>query len=263
MRRLLKVEDAAFSYEGTSMVFKHVNFQLAKGEILTILGPNGAGKSTLLSCVSGFRKLSCGSVQLNDKELTGIKGRELARMVGFVPQTQVRTFDFSVREYIAMGRAPYLGYGRTPSASDYERVDAVMEQLHLTHLREKVYTKISGGECQQVLIARVLVQDPQIIMLDEPVNHLDYGNQIRILKLLKQLSVKGYGIILTTHMPDHALLLDGTVGILDRSGHFTVGTPGELLTEEKLYELYEERISCTYVDAVKREASIPYPLDEL
>lgn len=262
MTNLLEVADAEFSYDGATTVFRQVNFQLKKGEILTILGPNGAGKSTLLSCISGFRKLVKGTVTLGGQDLSAVKGRKLAQMVGFVPQSQVRTFDFSVREYIAMGRAPYLGYGKTPSASDYAMVDAVMEQLNLTHLKDKVYTKISGGECQQVLIARVLVQDPQIIMLDEPVNHLDYGNQIRILKLIKRLSTEGYGIILTTHMPDHALLLDGTVGVLDRSGHFTVGTPRELLTEEKLYELYGEKISCTYVDAVKREASIPYPLGE-
>lgn len=261
--KLLEVRDAEFSYDGKQMVFEHVNLELKKGEILTILGPNGAGKSTLLSCISGFQKLRRGNVLLREQDLAELKGKKLAQMIGFVPQTQVRTFDFPVREYIAMGRAPYLGYGQAPSEADYRLVEQVMEQLGLTYLSEKAYTRISGGECQQVLIARVLVQDPQIIMLDEPVNHLDYGNQIRILKLLKKLSGEGYGIILTSHMPDHALLLNGTIGVLDRKGHFTTGTAGELLTEEKLMQLYGEKISCTYVDAVKREACIPYSLEDI
>ena len=260
---LLKVTDAEFSYDGKRSVFENVSLNLKKGEMLTILGPNGAGKSTLLSCISGFQKLQKGKVLLAGQDLSEVKGRKLAQMIGFVPQTQVRTFDFPVREYIAMGRAPYLGYGQSPSGSDYKRVDQIMEQLGLTYLGKKAYTRISGGECQQALIARVLVQDPHIIMLDEPVNHLDYGNQIRILKLLKKLSEKGYGIILTSHMPDHALLLNGTIGVLDRNGHFTTGTAGELLTEEKLIQLYGEKISCTYVDAVKREACIPYSLEDI
>lgn len=260
MEKLLEVRDAQFSYDGRKNVFEQVNLDLKKGEILTILGPNGAGKSTLLSCISGFQKLQEGKVLLNGKDLSEVKGRKLAQMIGFVPQTQTRTFDFPVREYIAMGRAPCLGYGQSPAKEDYELVDQVMEQLQLTSLRDKAYTRISGGECQQVLIARVLVQNPQIIMLDEPVNHLDYGNQIRILRLLKKLSGKGYGIVLTSHMPDHALLLNGTIGVLDRKGHFTTGTAKELLTEEKLIQLYGEKISCTYVDTVKREACVPYAL---
>lgn len=165
---LLEVRDAEFSYDGQQMIFEDVNLELKKGEILTILGPNGAGKSTLLSCISGFQKLRKGNVLLRKKDLSELKGKKLAQMIGFVPQTQVRTFDFPVREYIAMGRAPYLGYGQSPSEADYR--------------------------------------------LDEPVNHLDYGNQIRILKLLKKLSGEGYGIILTSYMPDHALLLNGTIG---------------------------------------------------
>lgn len=257
---VLEVKNAGFSYVGASPVFEGITFDLKKGEILTILGANGAGKSTLLHCISGFQKLEHGSVYLKGQNLEHLKGKKLARIMGFVPQTQTRTFDFPVREYIVMGRAPYLGYGQSPSAADYQMADRVMEELNLTHLANKLYTKISGGECQQVLIARVLVQNPEIIMLDEPVNHLDYGNQIRILRLLKQLAQKGYGIVLTTHMPDHALLLDGTVGILDQNGAFSVGRAKEQLTEERLFELYGERICRTYVEKVYREASIPYAL---
>lgn len=125
---LLEVRDAEFSYDGQQMVFEHVNLELKKGEILTILGPNGAGKSTLLSCISGFQKLRRGNVLLRKKDLSELKGKKLAQMIGFVPQTQVRTFDFPVREYIAMGRAPYLRYGQSPSEADYRLVDQVMDQ---------------------------------------------------------------------------------------------------------------------------------------
>ncbi|MDO5423314.1 MAG: ABC transporter ATP-binding protein [Eubacteriales bacterium] len=257
---ILKVRNAGFSYAKGAKIFENVAFDLKRGEILTILGPNGAGKSTLLSCVSGFRGLHTGSVELDGKNLGKISRRQLAKWIGFVPQNQVRTYDFSVREYIAMGRAPYLGFGKSPSEADYAMVNEVMEQMNLSYLAEKPYTKISGGEGQQVLIARVLVQKPQIIMLDEPVNHLDYGNQIKILKLLKRLAEENYGIILTTHMPDHAILLGGTIAILDREGHLEIGDAKELLSEESLYKLYGEKICRTYVEKVGREACIPYSL---
>lgn len=256
----LKIINAGFSFVKGNTLFKNVNFELKNGEIITILGPNGAGKSTLLSCISGFRKLDEGKVELNGADLKKISGRQLAKSIGMVPQNQVRTYDFSVREYIAMGRAPYLGFGKSPSKDDYKLVDEIMDQMKIRYLSDQLYTKISGGESQQVLIARVLVQQPQIIMLDEPVNHLDYGNQIKILKLLRQLAEKGYGIILTSHMPDHALLLDSTIGILNRDGHMQMGKASALLSEENLLNLYGEKICRTYVEKVKREACVPYPL---
>ncbi|MDD2959368.1 MAG: ABC transporter ATP-binding protein [Lachnospiraceae bacterium] len=257
---LLEVTQASFSYGKEEPIFQNVDLTLKKGEILTILGPNGAGKSTLLSCISGFHKVSHGILRIGGQDLYKTAPKQLARQIGFVPQNQIKTYEFSVREYIAMGRAPYLRFGQSPSKADYQMVDEVMEQMNLLPLAEKSYTKLSGGECQQVLIARVLVQQPQIIMLDEPVNHLDYGNQLKILRLLKQLSARSFGIILTSHMPDHALLLEGTIGIMDREGNFTLGTAKTLLHEEQLQTLYGEKICRTYVEQAKREACIPYPL---
>ncbi|MDO4260614.1 MAG: ABC transporter ATP-binding protein [Eubacteriales bacterium] len=257
---ILKVEGAGFSYKKGKPLFSDVNFELHQGEIFTILGPNGAGKSTLLSCISGYFPLSSGEVSVGGRGIREYSSRELARWIGVVPQMQAKTYDFSVREYIAMGRAPYLGFGKSPSRTDYALVDQVMEELGISRLADQFYTRISGGECQQVLIARVLVQQSRIILLDEPVNHLDYGNQIRILRLLKKLAGRDYGIILTTHMPDHALMLGGTVAVLDRQGRLEVDKSGRLLGEEYLYELYGERICRTYVEKAGREACLPYPL---
>lgn len=157
---------------------------------------------------------------------------------------------------MVMGRAPYLGMFAQPSERDYGRVEEVLEELGISHLAERPYTELSGGERQLVSIGRAIVQDPELIILDEPTNHLDYGNQFRMLKLIERLAKKGYGIILTSHMPDHVLMLNGKVGILGADGQLQVGTTDEIMTEENLEALYQVDIHMIDVEQVGRKICV-------
>lgn len=123
-------------------------------------------------------------------------------------------------------------------------------------MAEKAYTEISGGERQQVTIARALAQEPKVILLDEPTAHLDYGNQIRTVRLIRELADEGYGVIMTTHNPDHVLMLGGKVGVLDREGRMEFGDAGVILTEEKLSRLYQVRLRLVQVEGLDREACV-------
>lgn len=256
----LNAENISFQYSPESVVLQNVSFSVERGEILTIIGPNGAGKSTLLNCICGLLSNYSGSVLIDGKNIRHIPPRKLAKHIAYVSQNQNRVYDYTVREYVAMGRAPYIGYAQSPSRADYELVDAALEKMGLEHLAYKFYTQISGGECQRAMIARAMVQQADLIIFDEPTNHLDYGNQIKVLRQIQDLSRDGFSVIWTTHTPDHALMIDGKVAILNHEGHLVTGISTDLLSQERLTELYQARICRTFVEDADREACIPYRL---
>lgn len=253
---MLKVENAKYSYSKGQTIFSDINFSLNKGDIFTILGPNGVGKSTLLNCLGNLLTLETGKIYVNGKEMHKIPINELAKEMGYIPQIHTPSFDYTVRDYIVMGRAPYMSMLKTPGKEEYDKVDEVMENLKISHMADKAYTRLSGGERQQIQIAKVLVQESKIILLDEPTNHLDYGNQIKVLKTLAGLSAKGITILMTTHMPDHAILLGGKVGILAPGGHMTIGNANEIITEEALNSIYNTDLHLIYIDKLKRNACV-------
>lgn len=245
---LLEVRDLSFSYRGSGRwVFRNVNLSLAAGDVLTILGPNGAGKSTLLNCLVNLLKPNSGEILLDGCPLPKMRLRDVARVIGYVPQDHTAMYAYTVRDFVVMGRAPHLGTFRKPSAADRAIADEVMGDLNILHYADKPYTQISGGERQQALIARSLVQEPKVIMFDEPTNHLDFGNQLRTINKICGLAKKGYAVVMTTHMPDHAIRLGGVTAILNRRGEFLCGSTDEVITEENLRDIYRTDIRIVYV----------------
>lgn len=254
---ILEVKDLSFSYDNTRIIFEKVNFGVDKGEIFTILGRNGAGKSTLLNCVANLFVPKSGGIYLNGQPMNKMKLTQIAQVIGYVPQVHNPAYSYTVRDFTVMGRTPYIGALSKPSKADYDKVDEVLEELGIMKLRDKSYTAISGGERQQVTIARVMVQEPQLILLDEPTAHLDYGNQLRTVKMIKKLADRGFGVIMTTHNPDHAMLLGDKVAILDKQGHLNVDKAEHSLTEEALSELYDIDLKMVYVEEAHRKVCVP------
>ena len=253
---ILEVKNLQFAYDADRTIFEDVCLSVDPGQIFTILGRNGAGKSTLLNCLANLYTPKAGEILLDGQPMKNMKLTDVAKIIGYVPQIHVAAYAYTVRDFVVMGRTPYIGLLSHPSKADYEKVDAVLEELNIYHLRDKSYTAISGGERQMVTIARAMVQEPKLILLDEPTAHLDYGNQLRALKLIKSLSRRGFGVIVTTHNPDHAILLDDTVAILDKAGHLNVGKTSELITAQSLSELYDINLYLEYKEKVKREVCV-------
>ena len=187
---ILEVSNLGFHYHNSRTIFREVSFSVDKGEVLSILGPNGSGKSTLLNCIANLYKPVSGQILLNGKPVSRMNLRDVARVIGYVPQIHTPAYAFTVREFAVMGRTPYIGAFTTPSAEDYRIADEALERMGITHLRDKPYTEISGGERQQVTIARVIAQQPQLILLDEPTAHLDYGNQHRVVQMIRKLAAE-------------------------------------------------------------------------
>lgn len=254
---IYEVKNITFSYGNDERkVLDNASLELNEGEVLCILGPNGAGKTTLLNCMAGLLKPESGSIALCGKELGSMNAKEIAAKVGYVPQIHTPSFDYKVLDFVLMGVAPHKGVFSGPSKEDEELCLDVLKSMKLNHLAEKSYMEISGGERQQLLIARSIVQRPKAILFDEPTAHLDYGNQHRVLKRVRQMADEGYSVIITTHNPDHALLLGDKAAIVDKSGKIIKGSSREIITEERLCAVYDTDIKLMWIEELGRTACL-------
>lgn len=253
---ILEVKNLGYQYYNSRRIFHDVNFQLDKGQVISILGRNGAGKSTLLNCLANLYKPTTGEIFLEGKDMRNLPLNQVSRLIGYVPQVHYPVYAYSVRNFVVMGRTPYIRAFSSPGRRDYEKVDQVLEKLKISHLADKAYTEISGGERQQVTIARALVQEPKVILLDEPTAHLDYGNQIRTVKMIKELSDEGFGVIMTTHNPDHVLMMGGLAGVLEPDGVLEFGRSEDILTEDRLSELYDVKLRLLHIDELGRDTCV-------
>lgn len=253
---VLEARDLGYFYQAERLIFHDVSFTVKPGQIFTLLGPNGAGKSTLLNCLAGLAAPKTGRVLVGGKPIESYSPRDLARAIAYVPQNIHVTYGYSVREYLVMGAAPRLGMFQTPGPSDYAKVDEAIEILELQELADRTVSRLSGGERQRVAIARAIVQDPHVILFDEPTSALDYGNQIRVMRTVKELSERGFAVVMTTHNPDQPILLQGTVAMLDRDGSLVVGDAQSSITSERLSRLYGTELHLVYVDEVDRIACV-------
>lgn len=255
---IVEAKNINFSYQKNGrQILNDVSLSLKEGEVMSILGPNGAGKSTLLNLIATLLTPDTGEIFLCGKDTKKMKPKEVASILSYVPQTHTPAFSYTVFNFVLMGRAPKVGMFEKPKAEDFKLVEEVLEEVGILKLADKPYTEISGGERQQATIARALVQEPKAILFDEPTAHLDFGNQIKTLRTIKHLSEKGYAVIMTTHNPDHAIMLGGTTAILDKQGKLTVGPAEEIITEQTLKEVYDTKLKLSYFDEAGRLVCIP------
>lgn len=225
---MLELRDAGFGYDG-SFLFRHVDLSVPAGEVVALLGPNGRGKSTLLKCAAGILRPTEGSAQR-------------AERFGFVPQAHQVVFAFSVFDMVLMGRARHVGPFATPSAGDRTAAGQALSRVGLTSLAGRSYPTLSGGERQLVLIARALASGARLLLLDEPASALDLSNQGVVLRLLADLAADGFGVLVTTHHPEHAAAVASRTALLFGPGDFRVGPSREVLTADNLTELYGVQI---------------------
>lgn len=236
---ILSVTDLAFAYPGHAAAFQRVSFSLAAGEIMTILGPNGVGKSTLLRCLSQALVPTQGKVILAQRPLAAYSSRMLARQIAVVPQNYHLETDLRVAEYVLTGRIAYHPLWGQPNQADRQLVNNILTQLQLQDLSQRRVTTLSGGQKQLVTIARALAQQPQVLLLDEPMAALDLGRQAQLLQQLKSLQNQGMAILLTSHLPNHAFMLGGKVGLLSPTAPWQAGPVNETATEANLSALYQ------------------------
>ncbi len=248
---LLNVNQLYFAY-GDRTIFDQVSFDLEPGQIMTILGPNGVGKSTLLSCLTNQLKEANGQININDRPLDSWTPKDLAQHMALVPQDYRSGAHLTVIDYLTTARAPYLGLGQVPNGKDEQLAIDVLEDLGIKQLLHRRLPTLSGGQMQLVAIARALVQEPELLILDEPMAALDLGRQRQVLKIVQQLAKRGVAIILTTHIPNQALLLNDQVGLLFPGGEFLAGHCQEIISSDRLEKLYHCPVKVVYVPELGR-----------
>jgi iron complex transport system ATP-binding protein len=237
----LSIENLYFSYN-SAPVLKGVSFSADYGELIYILGPNGVGKSTLFRCILGQLKSSRGNILISGKSISDYSIAELAKEVAYIPQSYKPTFNYSVLQTVTMGRTVYMPLFASPSDSDYEKSREVLEKLGISDLAERGVTEISGGERQLVLIARALVQDAKILIMDEPTSNLDYGNQLRIQNKMRHLSEEGMLVIQSSHNPQNALQFADRVIAMYDGMNVASGKPGEVINPNLMEQLYALKV---------------------
>jgi iron complex transport system ATP-binding protein len=238
-----------FAYPASAAtVLQDLDLQIPANSITAVLGPNGAGKTTLLHLILGYRQPQRGSVAIAGRPLTSYARRELSRLVGLVPQDEHPTFDFSVLEYVLLGRAPYIGPLDMPGEADVAMAEAAIASAGVAHLRDRAITTLSGGERQLVTIARALAQQPRIFLLDEPTAHLDLGNRSRILNILRHLQRAGATVVLTSHDPDAVAAVADYVVLMRAGQPLEAGPPEAVLTEATLSATYGAPVRVLRVD---------------
>lgn len=253
---IMEIKSISYSYDGITDIFKDISFSIKKGQIITILGPNGVGKTTLLNCIANLSVISRGEIIVDGKPIKEMSVREIGTSIGYVPQFIIPSFSYEVIDYVVTGCAPRIGTFDKPKKEHYEIAEAALAEMGIAHLANKYYTNISGGERQLVSIARALTQRPKLILMDEPTAHLDYGNGIKVLRIIKKLAQADYGVVITTHNPDHALLIDGNVAALKPGGEFAFGSCKEVINEKFLSTLYGIELQLRYISDIGRNVCI-------
>lgn len=210
--KILEVKDLSFSY-GKNLLLDEINIHFHRNNFSVVLGINGSGKSTLFKLLSGMLKGFSGTIEWEGQDFSSFKGKERAKRIGYLPQFYHSVFPYSVEQVMLTGRAAFNRF--TPQASDYDKVTEVLSDLELTHLRDRDFTTLSGGQQQLIMIGRLLMQDPELLLLDEPTNHLDVYYQHHLMKKLTQYVENGLTVIAVMHDPtlayqyaDHFYFMD-------------------------------------------------------
>jgi iron complex transport system ATP-binding protein len=238
---IISLHDLSVGY-GRQRVVHNVSLQIASGDVVCLLGPNGSGKTTLFKAMLGLLPLQSGEMKLDGQHIRQWSRRNYAQHIAYVPQLHVPSFPYTVLDMVSMGRTPYLGACSAPGAADRRIANEVIDKLSIGHLRHRTYTEISGGERQLVLIARALAQQPRFLIMDEPTSHLDYGNQLRTLARIRELSRHDMAVILTTHAPDHAFMCATRVVALHQGRLIADGSAGDVITPSLLQTMYDVEV---------------------
>lgn len=261
---MLKVEEAAFSYgKKGKLLFQDLSFRVKQGETLAILGPNGIGKTTLLRCIMKFLRLRAGHIYMDEQDIEKLGNRDFWKHISYVPQGRKLVFGYPAASMIVMGLSQNVGFGRTPGKEDYEKAYALLEEFGIAEIADQSCNTLSGGQLQMVLIARALIKEPEILIMDEPESNLDMKNQLIVLNTIEHLtSGRQLSVIINTHYPDHALRCAHKTLLMGRKDCL-FGDTGEVVTKEHIRKYFEIESEILHYNRNGREYEGIIPIDIL
>ena len=242
MMQRICIKDLTFCIDGKE-ILRGITTELPADRFVALLGPNGCGKSTLLKHLYRVHRIQSGSIAIDDTPLRDIPLRTAAQQIGVMGQFHAVDFDFTVEEIALMGRAPYTESFEEDTAQDIAMADAALDKVGMREAAQRSFNALSGGEQQRVMLARCLVQEPQLLILDEPTNHLDIRYQLHLLRLVRGLHI---GVIAALHDMNLAAMFADLLVVMKAGRIERMGTPREIITEEMLAHIYGVCAQVTY-----------------
>jgi iron complex transport system ATP-binding protein len=240
----LELDGVSFSYPSKD-VLKNMTFKFEGAELVAILGPNGVGKSTLIYCIDRILKPSHGTILINGKDAKEYSMKEMSQTVGYVPYASSDTFPMTVVDAVLLGRHPHSNWKST--RTDVKKVFEVLREIGIEDLAKNQFNELSAGQHQKAMLARGLVQEPQILLLDEPTANLDVKHQLGVTKLLRDLSHSRNMLtimichdlnIAAKYADDIIMMKDGTI--------FATGKPEDVITKENIETVYD--VKCSIIE---------------
>jgi iron complex transport system ATP-binding protein len=230
---MLRLSEVNFAYN-SEPVLEGVTLSIREGDRVALIGPNGIGKTTLLKLAAGLLEPSSGSIEFVGRPMEGFSRRVLARFIALVPQQMNVPFEFTVRQIVEQGRTPYVSLLGSLRREDHLAIEEAMERTGVTRLKGRVYNRLSGGEQQRVRIAIALAQQPKLLLLDEPTQHLDFVRQDEVLELVSRLNSDGVTVVAAIHDLHAASMFFPWVVLLGQKRMIYQGSSTEVLRPEIL-----------------------------
>ncbi len=237
MRPLLCLRNVNAEY-GKTRVIDGVSLSVRRGEILSLIGPNGAGKTTLSKLMCRVMRPTAGSVELDGRDVWQIQAKHYARHVAHVRQSEKLAWSFTVEQVVLMGRFAHRGWMSAYKSEDHRVVEKTLEMTGLRELKHRTVDTLSGGEAQRTMLARAIAQDPRLLVLDEPVAHLDIKHQLRVLDMVRCFASDGRSVVVCLHDLTLTALYADRVALLCDGALRTEGRPEQVLNKKDLEAVY-------------------------
>lgn len=240
----LQIKNLKFSYNDKE-ILKTINLKFNTGYFYSIIGPNGSGKSTLLKNIAKIVSPEENSIIIDNKDITKINKKELAKIISVIPQEINIGYDFTVYDIVLMGRNPYKKFFQDFNKEDREIAQKYMQETNTWELRNKLITELSGGEKQRVIAARALAQEADIILLDEPTSHLDLQYQIEFLKIFRNLK-KDKIIIAVLHDLNLSSIFSDQIILINSGKIIDKGIPSEVICAKNIKDVYNLAVEINF-----------------
>ena len=261
--QLIQIKNLSFTYENQKNILSDISVDINEGEFVGIIGPNGAGKSTLIKLTAGLLKSNHDNITLSGKDISDYQPKQLAQLLGYIPQKVEMPFGFTVQQIVEMGRFPYLQGIFHQDMDTEQEVDKAMRWMDLTGLRHRLFSTLSGGEQQRAVIASALAQQAKIMLLDEPTSALDLKHQQGIYRILKRLAnEENKTIIIVTHDINLAAQFCKRLILMDNGKIVADGPPDQVLQFRLIQQVYGVKVYIDVNPLTKSLYILPYDTQE-